>query len=102
VIAITGNLTGDAFLHSTTAPFVISNSGTAPLTVTGITFATKGEASGGFTLNWTSGTIAPGGSQTVTVTFAPMEGRGLYTGTFTVAGDQTSGNNKIEVSATGG
>lgn len=102
VIGLTGNLTGDAFLHSTIAAFTITNSGNATLTVTGITFATKGDALGGFTVNSVAGTIAPGGSQMVTVTFAPTEGKGFYTGSFTVAGDQTSGNNKIDVSATGG
>ncbi len=80
--------------RTTESAITITNSGTAALSVTGIT------APDGFTANWTSGTIAPGGSQQVTVRFAPTAAR-AYTGTITVSGDQTSGVNTIQVSGSG-
>lgn len=79
------------------ATFTIANTGTAALTVSGLS------VSGGFasqsTASWTSGTVAPGGSQTVTIRFAPTTA-GSYAGTLTVNGDQTSGNNTLPISAT--
>ena len=47
-----------------------------------------------------SGTINPGASQSVNVTFAPLLGQ-AYGGTITVASDKTSGTNTIPVSGTG-
>ena len=72
----------------------IGNSGTGTLSVTGIT------CPGGYTPSWTSGTIAPGGSQQVTVRFAPTAAQS-YDGTLTVSGDQTGGANTAPVSGTG-
>ncbi|OFW29487.1 MAG: hypothetical protein A3H97_00990 [Acidobacteria bacterium RIFCSPLOWO2_02_FULL_65_29] len=61
--------------------------------MTGITYP------GAFSGSW-SGSIAPGGFQDVTVTFAPTAAA-AYGGTVTVSGDQTSGTNTIAVSGTG-
>jgi len=72
----------------------IGNAGTGPLSVTGIT----GPA--GYTPNWTSGTIAPGASQQVTVRFAPLAAQS-YNGLLTVHGDQTAGTNTAPLSGTG-
>jgi len=80
--------------RTVTATMTITNSGTAPLTVSGMTVPV------GFTSNWTSGTIAAGGSQSVTIGFAPTAS-GLYGGTLTVLGDQTSGTNTISTSGIG-
>lgn len=78
--------------------FTITNTGNAPLTVSGMT------ASGGFaqqsTVSWSSGVIAAGASQTVSVRFEP-KAAGTYNGTFTVNGDQTSGGNTLAISAVG-
>ena len=76
----------------------IANSGTAPLTISGMT------ASGGFvehsTVSWRSGVIAAGSSQNVTVRFEPKS-PGTYNGTFTVNGDHTGGGNTLPISAVG-
>lgn len=77
--------------------FTIANSGTQALTVTGMT-VTGGLATH-TTASWTSGTIAAGGSQTVSVRFAPTTA-GSYNGTLTVNGDQTSGTNTMPISGT--
>jgi hypothetical protein len=86
---------GDEVVGRTvTATMTITNSGTATLTVSGMTVPL------GFTSSWTSGTIAAGGSQSVTIGFAPTA-PGLYGGTLTVNGDQTSGTNTISMSGIG-
>ncbi len=96
VIAMSGNLAfGDVETNTTaTATLTISNNGNAPLTVTVITYPT------GFTGNWERVTIAAGGVQHVTVTFAPTAATS-YGGTVTVDADATSGINTITVSGTG-
>jgi hypothetical protein len=53
-----------------------------------------------FTANWTNGTIAAGGSQTVTIQFTPTVAQ-PYSGTVIVSGDQTNGTNTMAVSGTG-
>jgi len=50
--------------------------------------------------SFSSGTIAAGGSQPVTIQFAPTAAQS-YSGTLTVNGDQTSGTNTISISGTG-
>ena len=67
IIALSGNLAfGNVAVNTTaTRTLTIGNTGTAPLTVSGISYPA------GFSGNFASGTIAPGGSQSVTVTFAP-------------------------------
>jgi hypothetical protein len=79
--------------------FTIGNSGNSPLTVSSISYP-----AGGFSGDWNSGTIAAGGSQTVTVTFSPARGCitssecESYSGTVTVNSDKTSGTNTLSVS----
>lgn len=103
IISVSGNLTfGDVPVGSQRdLTFAIGNTGTATLTVTGL--SVSGGLSSYLTANWTSGQVAPGASQTVTVRFAPTTA-GAYTGTLTVNGDQTGGSNTLSVSAnaTGG
>jgi len=72
----------------------IGNGGTGTLSVAGIA------SPDGYTPDWTSGTIAPGGSQQVTVRFAPTAARS-YDGTLTVIGDHTSGTNTASLSGAG-
>lgn len=95
-ISVAGKLDfGDEVVGRTvTATMTITNSGTGTLTVSGMTVPL------GFTASWTSGTVAAGGSQSVTIGFAPTAS-GLYGGTLTVNGDQTSGTNTISVSGIG-
>ncbi len=75
---------------------VISNDGNAALSVTGITLP-NGSA---YVAGWTGGTIAPGGSQTVLIQFAPTAEQS-YSGALSVSGDQTSGTNTINVTGAG-
>jgi hypothetical protein len=77
-----------------TATLTISNTGTAALTVSGITYPA------GFSGTWAGGTIAAGGAQAVTVTFAPTAATS-YGGTVTVTGNQTSGTSTLAASGTG-
>jgi len=95
-IGVAGKLDfGDEVVGRTvTATMTITNSGTGALTVSGMTVPL------GFTSSWTSGTIAAGGSQSVTIGFAPTAS-GLYGGTLTVNGEQTSGTNTISMSGIG-
>lgn len=96
VVSLSGSLTFGSVEVGRTAEstLTVANSGTAALSVSGIT------APDGFTVNWTSGTIAPGGSQQVVVRFAPTAARS-YTGALTVNGDQTAGTNTIELAGSG-
>lgn len=99
IIGVSGNLAfGEVPVGSSRdATLTISNTGTATLTVSGI--GTTGGFGSALTASWTSGTIAAGASQAVTIRFAPTE-PGSYTGTLTVNGDQTSGTNTLPISAT--
>src|ERR1051326_3004278 len=65
IIGVSGNLAFGHVTVGTTAPatFTISNSGTATLTVTGMTVT--GGLSSVSAATWTSGTIAAGGTQLV-------------------------------------
>jgi hypothetical protein len=85
--------------QSDTRVMRISNSGTAALTYTSLS-AVGGTGTKGYSATPTSGTVAAGGSQDVTVRFAPT-GLGFWSNVLTVVGDQTSGNNQINVSGTG-
>jgi hypothetical protein len=62
--------------------------------------AAGGTGTAGYTSSWTNGTIAAGGSQGVTIRFSPTEAK-FYSNVLTIAGDQTSGGNQINVSGTG-
>ena len=90
VLGLSGNLTFDNSISS--GLLTISNSGFRPLTVSGISYPA------GFSGNWT-GTIAPGGSQSVTVTFTPTAE--IYSGNISVTSDATSGTTTIAVSGQG-
>ena len=91
VIGITGNL---AFGNSsTTRQLVISNTGFDRLVVSGITYPS------GFSGAY-SGTIAPGATQSVGVTFTPLALQS-YSGNITVASDASSGVGTIAVSGQG-
>ena len=96
VISLSGSLNfGTVEIGKTSElTLTIGNSGTGTLSVTGIT------CPGGYTPNWTSGTIAPGGSQPVTVRFAPTAAQS-YNGTLAVNGDHASGTNTAPLSGTG-
>jgi uncharacterized repeat protein (TIGR03803 family) len=96
IISLGGNLAFGNVTVGTTAQstLTISNSGNAALTVSGISYPNC------FSGNWSSGTISAGGSQNVTVTFAPTSATN-YGGTVTVSSDATRGNDTISASGTG-
>jgi formylglycine-generating enzyme required for sulfatase activity len=96
IIALSGDLSfGSVNVgQSATRTLTIHNTGNATLTVSGISYPV------GFSGNWSSGTIAAGGSRTVTVTFAPTATQS-YSGNVTVYSDATSGTNTRAVSGTG-
>ena len=71
----------------------IYSTGVSNLTVTGLSLPA------GFSGNW-SGSIAPGASQSVTVTFSPTA-LATYSGTLTVNSDAVAGTNTLAVSGTG-
>jgi hypothetical protein len=100
VIGITGNLAfGTVQIGSSgTATMTIANTGNATLTVTSLNLPSSILSAYG--ASWTSGTIAAGASQAVTIRFTPTAAID-YNGTLTVAGDQTSGANTIAISGTG-
>jgi len=95
IIGLSGNLAfGNVQVNTTAAAtLTISNSGNSTMTVTSISYPT------GFSGAW-SGTVAAGGSQPVTVTFAPTTATS-YGGTITVNANSTSGTNTISTSGTG-
>src|SRR5262249_47584634 len=76
----------------------ISNTGNATLTVNNISLSTPDAAD--FALSWTSGAIAAGATQSVSVRFKPTEAKS-YNGTLTIVGDQTSGTNASAISGAG-
>ena len=96
VIGLDGNMDfGVSYATATnTAILTISNRGFKPLTVTGVSYSDAH-----FSGNW-SGTLQPGGSTDLTVTFAPTTVQN-YSGTITVNSDKTSGNNSIVCTGTG-
>ena len=96
VVSLGGSLTFGAVEIGKTSELTltIGNTGTGTLSVTGITVP------GGYTPNWTSGTIAPGASQQVAVRFAPLAAQS-YDGLLTVHGDHTAGTNAAPLSGTG-
>jgi hypothetical protein len=98
---VSGNLAfGNVNIGSTSdRTFTISNSGNATLTYTSLN-CSGGTGSTGFTATPTSGTIAAGGTQTVSVRFSPTIGQ-FYSCVLSVVGDQTSGGAAINISGTG-
>lgn len=99
VVSITGSLSfGEVVVGaSREITMTISNGGTVPLTVTGL--SVTGDLNNHVAYSWGSGQIAAGGSQTVGVRFVPNR-PGVYSGTLIVSGDQTSGTNSIAISGT--
>lgn len=71
----------------------IGNSGNSPLIVSSIAFPA------GFSSNWSSGVIPPGGSQAVSVFFSPAPK--AYEGTITIDANETSGPTTVDVSGYG-
>ncbi|OQX02381.1 MAG: hypothetical protein BWK80_58005, partial [Desulfobacteraceae bacterium IS3] len=96
IIALSGDLSFGSVSVGATGQksFTIQNTGNSALTVSSISYPT------GFTGNWNSGTVAAGGSQAVTVTFAPTAAQS-YTGSVTVSSDKTGGTNTLAISGTG-
>ena len=84
-----GDVTGGS---SRDLAFTISNTGTSAVTVSGVTAPT------GFAANWTSGTLAAGGGQSVTVRFTPTADQS-YSGVVSV--NATTGSSSIPVSGRG-
>jgi hypothetical protein len=99
IIALSGNLAfGEVAVGSSRdATLTIRNTGNAVLTITSLT--APSDLADLLTADWTSGQVAAGASQAVTIRFAPAQ-PGSYSGTLAVNGDQTSGTNTIAVSAT--
>ena len=97
IIWLSGNLAfGNVQVGtSATRTLTINNSGNSTLTVSGIN-----TGNGVFTVSQTSGTVAAGGSGTVTLTFTPSAATS-YSSTLTVISDATSGTNTSTVSGTG-
>lgn len=97
IISITGSLNfGRVTLGTSTSQSVnINNTGTSPMTVTGIT----GPCSA-FKASWTNGVIPGPGTQNTTITFAPTTLQDC-SGTMTVAADFTSGTNTVPITAIG-
>ncbi len=87
VISVSGNLAfGDVLVgDSRNSTLTITNTGNAPMSVTGL------NVSGGLgphlTASWTSGQVPAGGSQNVTITFAPTA-PGDFSGTVTVVANR--------------
>jgi len=95
IMELTGNLAFGNVTVGTTATrtLTITNSGSSALAASGITYPA------GFSGAW-SGMVAAGGTQNVTVTFAPGAVQG-YSGMVTVTSDKTSGTDTIAASGTG-
>lgn len=96
IISLSGNLAFGNVTVGTSAQrtLTVANNGNSTLTVSGISYPS------GFSGDWPSGTIAAGGSQPVTVTFAPTSVTS-YGNTLAVSANQTSGNNTYAISGTG-
>jgi hypothetical protein len=101
VITVTGDLAfGYVDLGLTSErTFRITNSGTDMLTFTSLS-AVGGTGASGYSETPSSGTIAPGASQTVSVRFTPTIAQ-VYSNVLTVESDRTSGGNQITVTGTG-
>jgi len=97
IIGLSGNLAfGEVTVGDTaTNTLTISNTGNSTLTWSGISTGTSV-----VTANQTTGTVAAGGAQTVTLTFSPVAFT-VYNSTLTVTSDKTGGTHTIALSGTG-
>jgi len=95
ICVLSGNLSFPALTVNQTSNRTLSiqNTGTGNLTVAGITCPI------GFSGNW-SGTIAPGATQNVTLTFAPLAVKN-YGGNLTIHCDATSGATTLAIGGIG-
>jgi len=95
LISLSGNLSFGDVLEGTSAnrTLSIANTGTAALVVSGVSYPS------GFSGNW-SGTVAPGATQNVTVTFAPTAAQS-YSGSLSVASNASGGISTLALSGTG-
>lgn len=95
IVSLSGDLAFGTVVvgESATHTLTIANSGNAPLSISSITFPD------GFTTSF-SGTIPPGGSNELMVTFTPTSG-GPFGGTLTVNSDATAGTTNYFISGTG-
>lgn len=100
IIAITGTLDfNDVEVGSSSdRAITVRNDGNAPLSVTSI--SVPAGSNNAFAASWTSGTIAPNGSQSIVVRFSPTEAK-RYDGTLRINGNQTAGDNTRAIFATG-
>lgn len=78
-----------------TRTMTIANTGSDPLTVSSIQVGIP------FSVDWTSGTIPPGGNRNVNVKFCPINS-GSFSTTINVISDKTSGGNVMEASGSAG
>jgi hypothetical protein len=99
IIGVSGNLAfGNVQVgQAATATLTITNSGNASLTVAGVTV--PNDIGGPYTASW-KGLIPAGGSQPVSIRFAPTVADS-FTGVLTVNGDQTSGIDTVSISGRG-
>src|SRR5690606_26896055 len=95
ILTVSGNLAFGTVTVGATAvrTLTLGNSGDAPLTVTSISYPT------GFSGAW-SGTLLPGATVPISVTFAPTAAV-AYGGAVTVDANHTSGANTTTASGTG-
>jgi len=96
IVRLVGDLTyGNVTVGQTAArTLTIFNDGNSALGISNVGYPS------GFSGNWGSGSIPAGGSQGVSVTFAPTSAIG-YGGTITASSDKTSGTNTTSCSGTG-
>ena len=78
--------------------FTVSNTGNASLSITGVTVS--GTDASQFTVSPTTATIAAGGSQTITVTFAPTAG-GTKSATLSIAHNAPGSPSTLALSGAG-
>jgi hypothetical protein len=92
-LSIGGSLAFGNVAIATSATLTITNTGTAPLTITGISYPT------GFTGAWT-GSLAPANTEKVTVTFTPTAASS-YGGDISVTSNATGSPTTVAVSGAG-
>lgn len=88
------NFGGVLLNQNVTSTLTLSNAGNRSLLVSGITYPA------GFSGDWSSGTIAAGSSQLVTLTFTPTQAQ-LYSGDVEVNSDATIGSGRLPVTGMG-